>query len=257
MVLKNNIALITDFGTKDWFSGSVQGIILKINPDASIINVSHNIPNHSIEHAAFFLKEIYNDFPENTIFGVIVDPGVGTERKILFFDMEQYKFIVPDNGIISYVLNDFSSFKVYQINYPVVSKSNTFHGRDIFAPFLAEYSLKRDVLKYCYPIENFLRKTFPQISEKENEIFGEIVYSDHFGNLFTNITKKDIDINEIDHLEINRRKISFVSDNYSGIPNHPFLIWNSSNFLEIAFNSKNAEKILNAGIGTAFKIIMK
>ena len=137
------IALLTDFGTKDYFVGAMKGVILNINENAKIIDITHEIEPQNIRSASFTLRACYKNFPPKTIFVAVVDPGVGSERRAILVETEDYFFIAPDNGLLSFIFNESDDFLVYEItnekffNQPV---SQTFHGRDIFAPCAAHLS---------------------------------------------------------------------------------------------------------------------
>ena len=134
------IALLTDFGTKDYFAAALKASILRINPGVSIVDITHEISKHSILEGSFTLAACYRDFPENTIFLTVVDPGVGGERKAILVKTEKYYFLAPDNGILTAVLDEEPNFQAVCIeNRELMNAriSQTFHGRDIFAPAAA------------------------------------------------------------------------------------------------------------------------
>jgi S-adenosylmethionine hydrolase len=153
------ITLLTDFGTADYFVPAVKGIILKINPHALIIDITHEVPAHDIRSAAFTLGACYHNFPSGAIHVAIVDPGVGSERLAIVVDAGGYSFVGPDNGVFSFVYARESSVRVYQItSEDFISQpiSATFHGRDVFAPVagylsrgMAPEELGREVDQYA------------------------------------------------------------------------------------------------------------
>ena len=131
------ITLLTDFGDRDYFVASMKGVILGINPQARIIDLSHRIPAHDIHAAAYLLKASYSYFPDGTVHLAVVDPGVGTARKPLLVSTSRYHFIAPDNGLLSYIYQDELSVEVRPIEnkqYRLDSEGATFDGRDVFAP---------------------------------------------------------------------------------------------------------------------------
>ena len=153
------IALLTDFGTKDYFVGAMKGVILGINENAGIIDITHEIEPQNISEASFTLRACYKNFPSHTIFVAIVDPGVGSKRRAILVETEDYFFIAPDNGLLSFVFNESEDFTVYEITnekffYHPVSK--TFHGRDIFAPCAAHLSKKMLPSEFGKEINDFI-----------------------------------------------------------------------------------------------------
>ncbi len=188
------IALLTDFGTKDYFVGAAKGIILSINENAQIIDITHEIPPQEIKSASFTLRACYKDFPKKTVFVAVVDPGVGSERRAILAETEDYYFIAPDNGLLSFVFNEEKNFFVFELTNEKFFKysiSRTFHGRDIFAPAAAHLSNGTKPNEFGKEIKDFVRFEESQprkVSKKETE--AEIIYVDRFGNLITNLTQK-------------------------------------------------------------------
>jgi hypothetical protein len=139
----NMIALLTDFGTADYYVGAMKGVILSINSDVTIVDISHEIEPQNINAASFTLRSCYRNFPPKTIFAAIVDPGVGSDRNAILIETENYRFIAPDNGILSFVFNGTEKSRVFELTndkFFLPSISRTFHGRDVFAPCAAHLS---------------------------------------------------------------------------------------------------------------------
>ncbi len=230
------ITFISDFGQKDWFVSAVKGEILKINPEAHIIDISHNLHPFDIKQAAFILKMVYKNFPEGTIHLAVVDPEVGSKRKPIIVFSEGYYFVGPDNGIFSYIYK--SNSVIYEIN--VQRKvSYTFHARDIFGPVAGKLSRGIDIENLGRRINRFKKFPFPSIRRQGKKIYGEVVYIDHFGNLITNIpTKyslKKIYIEGFDFVGVKGFYASGKSGEIFGVPG-------SSNFYEIACFKERADK---------------
>lgn len=253
------IALLTDFGTKDFFAGAMKGVILNINENAQIVDITQEIEPQNIRSASFTLRACYKNFPLKTIFVAVVDPGVGSKRRAILVETTDYFFIAPDNGLLSFIFNESNDFIVYEItnenffNQPV---SRTFHGRDIFAPCAAH--LSKGVLpdEFGKVISDFVVDKETKPRKINNKIIeAEIIYADRFGNLITNLTEKDLP--EKFYLEISDRKIKKIQNYFSeaGI-DEIFMIFGSAGFLEIAANKNSAKKILNAGISDKIKVIV-
>jgi len=252
------IALITDFGTRDYYAGAMKGVILSINSRAQIIDITHEISPQIITSASFTLRACYVNFPKKTVFVAVVDPGVGSSRKAILVETEDYFFIAPDNGLLSFVFNETKIFRVYELsNEQFFGKtvSRTFHGRDIFAPCAAYLSKGASPDEFGEEIFDFVR--FAENKARnvgENEIEAEIVYIDRFGNLITNLRKGNAPENF--NLKIAETTIEKMRGFYSEVEKSEiFMIWGSAGFLEIAAFQTSAAELLNAKIGQ--KIIVR
>jgi S-adenosyl-L-methionine hydrolase (adenosine-forming) len=260
------IVLMTDFGINDHFVGIMKGVIFKINPNAKVFDLTHAIEPHNIKHAAFILEISEKYYPENTIFCTVVDPGVGSNREIIALKKDEKIFLAPNNGILSYIINndDYEEYLfVNNFSHFIKSISNTFHGRDVFAPIAAH-------LSNGIPIEDFsekcsfedivqIEKPLCYINEK-NELVGEVIYVDHFGNLMTSIHRAVWENfnqkSKIFQILINDKKIEKLSKTYSDVGiNEPLAYIGSSEYLEIAIRNGNAAKYFQAISGGLIKIV--
>lgn len=242
------ITLLTDFGTRDHFVAAMKGVILSINPETTIIDITHEIAPQDVREASFTMRSCYKNFPAGTIFVTVVDPGVGSSRRAIVAESEGYYFIAPDNGVLSFVLQ---SAVVYEITnkdvlMPVVS--NTFHGRDIFAPAAAHLSsVKR-------PADLGPQVTDPVITsgsipqKTADGISGEVIHIDRFGNLITNLTP-DL-LPDFPIVELAGTRIDRVSRTYSEAEhNKLFLITGSAGFIEISVREASAASLLGISPG--------
>ena len=251
-LMNSIIVLLTDFGTKDYFVGAMKGVILSINPAANIIDITHQIPPQDIFSATFTLSACFLDFPEKTIFVAVVDPGVGSNRRSILVETEDYFFIAPDNGLLNFVFEETKNFRVFELadekffKHPI---SRTFHGRDIFAPVAAHLSNGVQTTELGSEIQNFVRLELSKprkISEKETE--AQIIHIDRFGNLITNLKQKDLPENFT--LEINGIKIEKLQNFFAQAEKKElFMILGSAGFLEVAAFRDSAATILSAKIG--------
>lgn len=246
------IALLTDFGTKDYFVGAMKGVVLSINPDAQIVDITHDIEPQNIRSAGFTLANCYRDFPQKTIFVSVVDPGVGSDRRAVVVETKSYYFVAPDNGLLSFVLaneTDFRAFELTNPNYFRPNVSQTFHGRDIFAPVAAWLSTGIDIKEFGREVSDIIRFEISSPNRiSDNEIEAEIIYIDHFGNVITNL--KSNDLTERFTVEINNQKIETHQTNYAQAKaNELFTIWGSAEYLEIVAYQNSASNILKAEIG--------
>ncbi|HLM60184.1 MAG TPA: SAM-dependent chlorinase/fluorinase [Pyrinomonadaceae bacterium] len=252
------IALLTDFGTEDYFVGAMKGGIFSINEKANIVDITHDIPPQNIAAARFTLRACYKNFPEKTTFVAVVDPGVGSERRAILVETENYYFIAPDNGLLSFVFSEEKNFKVYELTeekFFAEKVSRTFHGRDIFAPIAAHLSKSIPSNSFGAEIKDFVR--LPSIEPRkisEKEIEAEIIYVDRFGNLITNLESTHLP--EKFRLEIGSQTIDKLQLFYAEAEKSElFMIFGSAGFLEIVAFQDSAKDTLK--VETGEKILLK
>lgn len=242
------ITLLTDFGDQDGFVGIMKGVMLSINSRANIIDISHKIPAHNIEAGAFVLDSAYCYFPPGTIHVVVVDPGVGSERRIIACEAADYFFIAPDNGILKYLFHEFSVQQVVQLSNEQFFRSqvsDTFHGRDIFAPVAAHLSLQPELSRFGDWTPNFHRGRIPQLLIHENSISGEVLYVDHFGNMITNIPRESVPPgikNDQITIRFRNHTLHGIHSSYTDGSHRELIgLWSSTGNLEIALKQNRAD----------------
>jgi S-adenosylmethionine hydrolase len=190
------ITLTTDFGLKDPYVGTMKGVILSINPEARIVDISHHIKAGSVLQAAGIIQESYGFFPEGTVHVAVVDPGVGSERKLILLKTEGYLFVGPDNGIFWPIISDHPDLEVIELTereYFLPHITHTFHGRDIFAPVAAHLSRGVEPQEMGKILKDPVPLHVPRPHQEGDILSGQIVRIDHFGNLITNIHQKDLE----------------------------------------------------------------
>ncbi len=187
----NLIALLSDLGTKDYFVGAMKGVILTINPEVKIIDISHELPRHDVRIAALTLLNAAITFPRGSIFVVVVDPGVGTERKCILLETKNtLRFVTPDNGVLTLVAREFGISSVREITNKSLMRaevSPTFHGRDIMAPVAAHLSLGVDPSEVGPELGSIQTVDFPSPEWLGDRLKGHVLSVDGFGNLLTDI----------------------------------------------------------------------
>ncbi len=257
------ITLTTDFGTSDVYVGVMKGVILSINPDVEIIDITHSVSPQDIYEAAFTIRAAYRYFPKDTIHVVVVDPGVGSERQPIVCQTNIAYFVCANNGVLSRVLQDIEtddtntpkSVVIENPSYILPQVSSTFHGRDIFSPVAAHLSLGVALSQFGTPIQDLVRFTVPTIQTIDNTLTGQIIKIDSFGNLITNIsedtltafllsTSNDAEAVDFEILAGNTsitKLNSFYAESEAG---EPLAIIGSFGLLEIAINLGNAETVL-------------
>jgi len=283
------IALLTDFGTKDYFVGATKGAILSVNENAKIVDITHEIPPQDILSASFTLRACYKNFPKKTIFVAVVDPGVGSNRRAILIETADYYFIAPDNGLLSFVFDKGGSprvskgakktysnigaesdksplltrglpplgFRVFELTnekFFAEKISRTFHGRDVFAPVAAHLSKGVKLNEFGAETKDFIHfDTANPRKVSANKIEAEIIHIDHFGNLITNLKGKDLPASF--SLEIGGKIIYKMQDFFAEAETgEVFMILGSAGFLEVAAFRDSVANLLNAKVGQ--KILM-
>lgn len=259
------ITLLTDFGDRDSFVASMKGVILTINPHATLVDLSHHVPPHSVEDAAYLLKSCYRYFPEGTVHVAVVDPGVGSARRPLIAKSEHYFFVAPDNGLLTPILAEDSEMEVREIenaDYRLTSPGHTFDGRDLFAPAAAWLTKGEPLASFGRLIDDC--KTF-LISKPKWEamaLVGEIVHVDRFGNLISNLTSDHVkEFREVTKrpnplIRIAGHTIDgLVGSYHEGAARTPCALINSDGRLEVFLKEGSAASLLKLGTKEAVRLI--
>lgn len=271
------ITLTTDFGHADGYVGAVKGAILSVNPEANIIDISHSIEPQNILQAAFILSATYRYFPKQAIHMAIVDPGVGSERSGIIFRTHSAFFVAPDNGILSYVIDDLFHVEsraptehthglreiVFKTGVELIAitdprfwrhpVSPVFHGRDIFAPVAAGLSLGISLYEFGEKISSLHVLPVPKpILDPDGNLVGRVLHIDRFGNLITNIKSEDLPGKDV-MIEVSGCCIEGVSSYYAqkeGI----MAIAGSSGYLEVSLRGGSACDFLGAIVGDEVRV---
>jgi S-adenosylmethionine hydrolase len=256
------IALLTDFGTNDQYVGSMKGVIVQDCPEITLIDISHEVRGHSVREAAFLTWSSYRFLPTNSILVCVVDPGVGTSRKALAVQAPDRTFVGPDNGWLSMILWELNATNVPDGSAPVpkgwraiqlsnqsywrLPLSDTFHGRDIFAPVAAALARGAEVDAFGSPVRNIVTIEIPFPEVSPTEIHGAIVHIDSFGNLVSNIPENVLFAKFRAH--VGEAIVPGPSRNYESTA--PFVaIIGSSGLLEIAATRSSAASLLGVAVG--------
>ncbi len=258
------IALLTDFGTADYFVGSVKGVILSINSNATIVDITHEVPPQDIETGAFTLFAAHAAFPPGTIFVAVVDPGVGSERRPIIVNRGGQFFVGPDNGLFSYLYDTGSHQTVHITNedhfrHPV---SPTFHGRDVFAPVAAHLSTGLEATLFGSVITDEVRLPIAQPKKVKDRVWAaRIVHIDRFGNCVTNITRELLaaEQEKTARLRVKNKTITSIRKFFAeeDAKEKLFAVWGSAGFLEIAALNRSAAKKLRIKRGDLVRLEMK
>jgi hypothetical protein len=252
------ITLTTDFGTEDWFVGTMKGVILKIAPRATVVDITHEIPAGDIRAGAFALAASCRFFPRGTLHVAVVDPGVGGARRALAVQTADYVFIGPDNGVLSCALAKEKIRAVHRLenaNYFLLPVSQTFQGRDIFAPVAAHLSGGVSVHKLGPAQKNFFRLSWPKPHVRRGGIEGEVVFIDRFGNAITNIENASLDPRSGPEIFAGRQRLCRVKEFYQSVPaGQAVAVPGSSGFWEIAVNGGSASAKFGLQIGSRVRV---
>jgi S-adenosylmethionine hydrolase len=260
------ITLTTDFGYKDPFVGIMKGVILKINPLADIVDITHGISPQNVLEAAFAIEMSFASFPSKTIHVVVVDPGVGSVRRPILVVTDQHYFVGPDNGVFSKIYSSTETLKVIHLtaeHYFMTQRSFTFHGRDIFAPVAAWLSKGINTAHVGDPILDYVTIPTPILMmPAKNIIEGEVIYIDRFGNAITNIHTQKIDglfnSNPKGKIKIVIKDIETSLLNYysQAKDNGLYSLLNSFGYLEFFVHRGNASSDFGIAVGAKVKVVI-
>jgi S-adenosylmethionine hydrolase len=242
----------------------MKGVILTINPHATLVDLSHHVPPHSVEDASYLLKSCYRYFPNGTVHVAVVDPGVGSARRAITVKSARYFFLAPDNGVLSYIFDDEQPVEVREINqrkFRRESPGRTFDGRDLFAPAAARLAKQEPFESYGPVIGDY--QTFPiaQPHWEQATLVGEIVYVDRFGNLISNLTQQHLEEVRLVakgrqlSILIGKRIIEGLVESYSeGMAEKPSALINSDGKLEVFLKEASAADLLQVGRGARIEV---
>jgi S-adenosylmethionine hydrolase len=258
---KRIITLLTDFGTKDGYVGAVKGVIKRINPQAEIVDITHEVDSYDILGAAFALNNFYRYFPKGTIHLAVVDPGVGGLRQPILVKTKDFFFVGPDNGIFSFIYQIEEITDIIVISdqkYFLAEPSRTFHARDVFAPVAAYLSLGIKIDEFGSPAKECMKFVIPEPESRGKSLKGEIIHIDRFGNLITNIPADFLENKKHAEIRVGKGSIKGMSRSYFAIKEKELgALIGSSNFLELAVNQGSAQKLLKANVGDSVRIDFK
>jgi len=253
------ITLLTDFGLSDHFVSAMKGVMLTVNPDLNLVDISHLVPPRDIFTGAFTLGQACFRFPPGSIHLAVVDPGVGTGRKALAVSAGGHFFVAPDNGLLTYVLESQEGWTAYEItaeHYYCKPVSTTFHGRDIFAPIAAWINRGVPLHQLGPELQNPVRLRIPAVKKVQDSLIqGLIISVDHFGNLITNL--KPGDLPQSFKILAGQKEITAMHRTYGeGTPGEVFVVPGSTAYLEIVAKDGSAASLLNLRGGAPVGVVI-
>jgi len=257
------ITLLTDFGQESVFPAAMKGVILGLCPEARIVDITHAVPEHDIVAGSYALYAVHDRFPAGTIHVAVVDPGVGTVRRILAVEMEGRVYLVPDNGLMSFILKASAPDRVFVVENRRLMASHispTFHGRDVFAPVAAHLACGTAIEEVGPRVHSIVRLDISSPRRTEDGIAGEIIAVDRFGNLVTNVPEEMLPpegpMRAAMALRISGTTIEGLHRTYAEVPLGRLVNYiGSAGLLEIGRNRASARDVLGAGVGHPLKIV--
>ena len=258
------ITLLTDFGERDYFVASMKGVILNINPQARIVDLSHHVTPHDVADAAYLLKSCYRYFPDGTIHVAVVDPGVGGTRRPLLVSSSRYFFIGPDNGLFTHIYEEEQGVEVRQIEnrqYRLDSDGATFDGRDLFAPAAAWLTKGQPIGSFGRLVPNYERLPIAEPAWDKHVMAGHILYIDRFGNLISNLTAyhlkevRGLTKRPEPYIRIGGITIDGMVRSYAeGSPDTPQALINSNGYVEVFLKEGRAADRLKVERGQRIEL---
>jgi S-adenosyl-L-methionine hydrolase (adenosine-forming) len=255
------IALLSDFGTRDHYAGTMKGVILGLCPDATLVDISHDVPPHDLVDGALQLAAAYKYFPAGTIFLVVVDPGVGSSRRGIAAEAGDYRFVAPDNGVLTLALRETPPKKVVELTerrYARPTVSRTFEGRDRFAPAAAWLAKGILLPALGRPVPDFHHLDIPIPIVDETGVRGAVLRVDRFGNLVTNIDRRTFEsVARAGGVAVTAagqpvgRMVATYADIQSG---EVCALFGSTDHLELATNAGSAAERLGIGRGADVEV---
>jgi hypothetical protein len=253
------ITLTTDYGLTDPFVGVMKGVILGIHPEARIIDLTHGIPPQDIQRASFIIADSFRFFPRGSIHVVVVDPGVGTHRRPIAVSALGYRFIAPDNGVLTEIISMDANARVYQLNqeeYFLDGPRGTFDGRDVFAPIAAWLDKGKSLEDVGEPMPDPVTIDLPTAEVRASEISGQVIHIDSFGNAITNIRTTEIStLGEGPfRVKVKGSEAGVVRCYEDGACDILHALINSSGLLEVFLDRANAAETLGIKVGDTVTI---
>jgi S-adenosylmethionine hydrolase len=255
------IALLSDFGARDHYAGTMKGVILGICPDVTLVDVTHDVAAHDVLEGSLQLAASYKYFPAGTIFLAVVDPGVGSARRGLAAEAGDYRFVAPDNGVLTAVFRETPPRKVVELSerrYARPTVTRTFEGRDRFAPAAAWLAKGTQLSAFGRTVSDYHKLDLPVVATSGDALHGVVLIVDRFGNLVTNIDRRTFESfakQSAIRILAEGTSIARLVSTYAEIaPGETCALFGSSDHLELAANSASAAERLGLGKGAAIAI---
>jgi len=255
------IALLSDFGSRDHYAGTMKGVMLGICPDATLVDITHGVPPHDVLDGALQLAAACRYFPPGTVFLAVVDPGVGSARRGIAAETGDYRFVAPDNGVLTLALRDFPPKRVVELTerrYARPTVSRTFEGRDRFAPAAAWLAKGIQLTALGRPVTDFQRLDVPAPEISDDRVRGVVLRIDQFGNVVTNIDRRTFEAvarGRAVQVSADGHGVEQIVATYAEIPvGGVCALFGSTDHLELAANAASAAERLGIGRGAVVDV---
>jgi len=255
------IALLSDFGSRDHYAGTMKGVMLGICPDATLVDITHGVPPHDVLDGALQLAAACRYFPPGTVFLAVVDPGVGSARRGIAAETGDYRFVAPDNGVLTMALRDFPPKRVVELTerrYARPTVSRTFEGRDRFAPAAAWLAKGIQLTALGRPVTDFQRLDVPAPEISDDRVRGVVLRIDQFGNVVTNIDRRTFEAvarGRAVQVSADGHGVEQIVATYAEIPvGGVCALFGSTDHLELAANAASAAERLGIGRGAVVDV---
>jgi S-adenosylmethionine hydrolase len=257
------VTITTDFGSKDPYVAEMKAVILRISPNTTIVDITHEIEKFNVRMAAYTLACAAPYFPDGTIHVAVIDPHVGTERRALVIKTRNAFYVGPDNGVLALAATNEGIkhvFKITNRRFMLLRISNTFHGRDIFAPVAAHLANETKPREFGPEIRRISTPEFARVARKKNALIGEVLHVDGFGNIITNFKRGQLDsigIKGAVAIGTKNRNVTLrLCKAYAEVKKkEPLAVFGSQNFLEISVNQGNAAAIFKVKDGDKITLL--
>lgn len=245
------ISLTTDFGLRDHYVAAMKAVLMLGCPDAALIDVTHQIPRHDVLCGSICLERAIAGFPAGSVHLAVVDPGVGTDRKILVAQINKQIVVCPDNGLITWAWRRLGPGKAYELKWRPKVSSATFHGRDVMAPIAARLAGGESVLSVARPMRDPVLLDIAPASDRK----GNVIHLDHFGNATTNISHEALKAMTVRDVRVKGRRLGMLKRTYwDAAPGEPLALVGSSGLLEIAIRDGDAARQLRLRVGDEVQV---
>lgn len=252
------ITLCTDFGTRDGYVAAMKGVILSLAPDAQLVDITHEVTPQAVREAAFVLASAYGYFPPGTVHLVVVDPGVGSDRRLLAVRAGPYYFVAPDNGVLSLALRAQGACEAIALTrsaYWRAEVSRTFHGRDILAPVAAHLANGVPLAALGEPLREWVQLAWPAPERRGQAIVGHVLHIDRFGNLVTDIPAAMLGARADWRVAVGRVRADGLRPTYASVGRgEPLALIGSHGYLEVAVREGSAAELAGAKVGDAVQV---
>ena len=255
MANRPHITLLTDFGTADGYVAAMKGVIAAIAPDADVADATHEIPPGDVHAAAWVLAGYWRIYPRQTVHVVVVDPGVGSERRAITAEADGRLLVAPDNGVLTRVFAEATELSIVALTNAKFLRdvvSATFHGRDVFAPAAAHLARGHSLREFGRPIDDPVRLNLPEPHRHEGAIDGEVIHVDRFGNLVTNIPAAWVEGRSL--VRVAGRELALRRMYADVDAGEPLALIGSRHVMEISVRHGSAAEVLGARRGEAVRV---